>query len=79
MTKYIFIYFILTSLLVCKSIKRYDLVITNAKVLNIKTGEIKNNQTILISNGYIEEIESSSNSFQGKQYIDAKGQLVSPS
>ncbi|QXU40236.1 amidohydrolase family protein [Pedobacter sp. D749] len=79
MTKSVLIYFILTLFLACKSIKNYDLIITNAKVLNIKTGEIKNNQTILISNGYIEEIESSSNSFQGKQYIDAKGQLVSPS
>lgn len=62
----------------CSSNKKYDLVITNAKILDVKTGEIINNQTLLILKGRIEDIVSSSNSYKSNVTINANGKLVSP-
>ncbi len=63
----------------CTPSENYDLVITNAKVLCVKTGKIVDNQTILILNGLIEDIVSNTNSYKSKETIDADGKLVSPS
>ncbi|MGL4598798.1 MAG: amidohydrolase family protein [Bacteroidia bacterium] len=63
----------------CKPSKNYDLVITNAKIIDVKTGSVMDNQTILILNGIIEDVVSNSTSYQSKETIDAKGKLVSPS
>lgn len=69
---------LLTILLGCKPNKIYDLVITNAKILDVKTGKIIDNQTILILKGQIEDIVSSSGSYKSNETIDAKGKLVTP-
>jgi imidazolonepropionase-like amidohydrolase len=77
MSKYSIIFFLTLTILGCKSSKNYDLAITNVKILDVKTGEIKKDQTILILNGLIENIVSNKNSFESKEIIDANGKLVS--
>ncbi len=80
MKKYITIYILLLiALHGCTPSKNYDFAITNAKILDVKTGKITDNQTILIQNGRIEDIISSTNSFKSKKNINANGRLVSPS
>lgn len=74
-----FILLLLTALLFsCQSQKKYDLAITNAKILDVKSGKIAVNQTLLISNGIIKEI-STQNHPKATKTIDAKGKLVTPS
>ncbi|MBL7705511.1 MAG: amidohydrolase family protein [Taibaiella sp.] len=58
--------------------KEGDLVIINAKLLDVKSGKIHPNQTLLISNGIIKEISTKKN-YKGIETIDAKGKLVTPS
>lgn len=62
----------------CKTTKTYDLIIRNASVLDVKSGVISSNKTILIANGKIEEIANQSN-YSAKKVIDAKGKLITPS
>lgn len=69
----------LTLLHGCTPSKNYDLVITNVKVLDVKTGKISDNQTILILNGRIEGIASGFNSYKSNETIDANGKLITPS
>jgi hypothetical protein len=79
MKKYIPICILFLTLLHgCTTSKNYDLAITNAKVLDVKTGKITDRQTILILNGRIEDIASCSNSYKSNETIDAKGKLVTP-
>lgn len=81
MIKYSF--FILLNLLIfsCKAIEKetYDLVITNGNTIDIKTGNI-DQQDIYIKNGRIQKIVASGDSadylFQEK--IDAKGKYILP-
>ena len=63
----------------CQTTKKYDLIIYHAKVLDTITGTISDNQTILISNGKIEDIEKTGKSYTAKKTIDANGKLVTPS
>ena len=69
---------LLTLLLGCTPNRKYDLVITNARILDVKTGKIIDNQTILILDGRIEDIVSNSNSYISNKTINANGKLVSP-
>lgn len=73
------ILFLIALLLGCQPQKKYDLAITHAQVLNIKTGEIAHDQILLISNGKIEAIVASDHSFSASEIINAKGKLVTPS
>jgi len=78
MKKYIFIFFTICSLIGCQSNEEYDLVIHNAKILNVKTGIVKQNQTILIKDKIIKSIVSNGKSYSSKELIDANGKLLSP-
>ena len=63
----------------CKPDKVHDLAIKNVKVLNVLTGEIQSNKTILIDNGKINQIISTDQSFKAKENIDGNNKLVTPS
>ena len=63
----------------CKQPIRCDLVITNANILDVETGDIIKNKSIIINNGIIESIVGNSKNYKGIQLIDAKGKLVTPS
>ncbi len=77
--KIIYSTFLITLLLFsCQAQKKYDLAITNAKILDVKSGKIVANQTLLISNGIIKDI-SNKNNQKTKETIDANGSLVTPS
>ncbi|NQX40518.1 Amidohydrolase family protein [Pedobacter steynii] len=58
--------------------RQYDLIITNAQVLDVRTGIITKDQNILIHNGRIEKLTDGSNVYSAKRAIDAKGKLVTP-
>lgn len=62
----------------CQTAKKYDLIIQNAKILDVKTGRFLDNSSILISNGKIEAITDNIN-HKAIKTIDAKGKLVTPS
>lgn len=76
--KIIFLPILLLSLFSCSENVIYDLVIKNATVLNVETGEKTERQNILIKDGLIVKITDKTN-FKFKQEIDAKGKLVTPS
>lgn len=61
----------------CTDNIQYDLAIKNATVLNVETGEKKEQQNIFIKDGKIVKITDRKN-FKFKQEIDAKGKLVTP-
>ena len=63
----------------CKQTIDCDLIITNANVLNVETGSILENKSIIIHKGKIENIISNSKNYKSTQNIDAKGNLVTPS
>lgn len=59
--------------------KTYDLIISQAKVLDVKTGSIADNQTILIRKNKIEAVISGSPvNYKAKKVINALGRLVTP-
>lgn len=62
----------------CNTAKKYDLAIVNSKILDVKTGQFIENKIILISDGKIAEITNKRN-HRGKETIDAKGKLLTPS
>lgn len=62
----------------CQTVKKYDLIIENAKILDTKSGKIDANQNLLISNGIIKKI-SNKNNQKAKQTINVNGRLVTPS
>lgn len=61
----------------CSDNKEYDLIIKNATVLIVETGEKKEHQNILINNGKILKI-TDQEKFKSKKEIDVKGKLVTP-
>ena len=63
----------------CKPDKVHDLAIKNVKVLNVLTGEIQSNKTILIDNGKINQIINADQSFKAIENIDGNSKLVTPS
>lgn len=74
----VFIFFT-TIFFSCKQTIDCDLIITNANVLNVETGSILENKSIIINKGKIENIISNSKNYKSTQNIDAKGNLVTPS
>ncbi len=75
------LYLILLSCLcfACVTPLHYDVVITNASLLDIHTGQIKARQTILINDGLIVAIQNNTKRFTTDTLIDAQEKLVSPS
>lgn len=57
---------------------KYDLVISHAEILDVKSGEILNDQTLLIKDGKIVNMMNSSKKITGKKNIDAHGRLITP-
>nr|WP_068891110.1 amidohydrolase family protein [Pedobacter panaciterrae] len=57
---------------------KVDLVITNAKVLNVRTGKISSNRTVVVQKGIIIKVSDSQKGYAAKQTINAKGKLVTP-
>ncbi|WP_170132680.1 amidohydrolase family protein [Pedobacter cryoconitis] len=57
---------------------KYELVISHAKVLDVKSGKVLNDQTLLINAGKIVDIIHTSKEIAGKKNINAKGRLVTP-
>jgi hypothetical protein len=55
-----------------------DLAITNAHVLNVRTGRISTPQTILIRQGRIVAIQRPARAYVAAQTLDAHGRLVTP-
>lgn len=74
----LFLPILLLFLFSCSDKIEYDLVIKNATLLIVETGEIKEKQNILIKDGKILKIADQQN-FKFKQEIDAQGKLVTPS
>ncbi|HET6227714.1 MAG TPA: amidohydrolase family protein [Bacteroidia bacterium] len=60
----------------CKTKNPYDLAITNASVLDVRTGQVLKNKNIFIRKSIIENI--SDEAFESKNTIDANGKLVTP-
>lgn len=58
--------------------KKVDLIITNARVLDVRNGTISSKRTIAIQNGKIAAITASINGYSADEIIDAKGKLVTP-
>ncbi|SHG87464.1 amidohydrolase family protein [Pedobacter caeni] len=56
----------------------YDLIITNARLLDVKTGNIAEDQTIVIHHGRIESLTTGPGKFSAKKTINARGKLVTP-
>ena len=63
----------------CKQTKECDLLIENANVLDVETGEILQNKTLIVTNGIIQNILDEPTDYEGIESIDAKGKLVTPS
>ncbi len=63
----------------CKQTIDCDLIITNANVLNVETGNILKNKSIIINKGKIANIVSNATTYKAVQNINAKGKLVTPS
>lgn len=66
-------------LISCKLSKMNDLAIKNVNILNVSTGEIQSNKTILIDNGKISKIVNADYTLKAKKYIDGNNKLVTPS
>ena len=62
-----------------KSHDNYDLAILNAKILDVKSGKVYTNRSILIRKGIIEKIVKGSKGVSANQLINAGGKLVTPS
>ncbi len=56
-----------------------DLIITNATILEVETGNILKNKSIIITAKKIEDIVDDSRHYNGVQNINAAGKLVTPS
>ncbi|MCR9229135.1 MAG: amidohydrolase family protein [Flavobacteriaceae bacterium] len=75
-----FMFSLLLVIVSCKkeTSKNYDLVISNAQVIHLETGNIEN-QDIFINNGRIEMVEpAGSGNFKANTTIDASGKYVMP-
>lgn len=78
MKKIISLFLPVVLFMACQTQKKYDLAIIHANILDVKTGEIAEDQNILIANGKIEVISPRKN-YLAKEILDAKGKLVTPS
>jgi imidazolonepropionase-like amidohydrolase len=58
--------------------QQVDLAITNAQVLNVRTGRISALQTILVHQGRIVTIQRPARAYVAAQTLDAHGRLVTP-
>ncbi len=74
----LFLISIFFGLISCKKPVQYDLIIENAKVFDVKTGNVIDNQTILIGADTIAGIIESGEPVRTKKVIDADGRLVTP-
>lgn len=78
----ILLFVILFTLISCeqKDKDSYDLIISHASVINIETGEIKENMLILISNDTIIKVEEGGdpNKYDSRESFDAKGKYIIP-
>lgn len=63
----------------CKQTEECDLLIKNANVLDVETGEILLQKTLVITNGIIQDIIDEPIGYKGIEIINAKGKLVTPS
>src|SRR6478609_2755633 len=63
----------------CKQSKTCDLIIINANILDVVTGQISENKSIIINNGKIENIVDHKEDYNPKKTIDANHKLVTPS
>lgn len=75
--KILFLSILTLFLFSCSDNVQYDLVIKNAGILIVETGEKKEQQNILIKDGKIIKITDQQN-FKFKQEIDAQEKLVTP-
>lgn len=78
MKSFFFAFLSLVLTLNCNPIQSYDLIIYNASLFNVHTGQVHDGQTLLINDGIIVGIVQDKAFNQGEQEIDAKGQLVTP-
>ena len=62
----------------CTTSKFYDLIIKNAKIIDVKSGVILPNKTIIIENGLIKDITTDIANRKAKEVLDAEGKLLSP-
>ena len=62
----------------CKGEIEYDLIITNANILDVETGSILNEKTLRIKNGRFQSLLPEHQNLNSKQTIDAKGKLITP-
>jgi hypothetical protein len=77
----VLIYAIILSFLSCNkhSTESHQLVIVNASILNVHTGQIENNKSVFIRNGQIKKISKTNTSdYTLKNFIDAKERLLTP-
>lgn len=63
----------------CKEKVDVDLKIINATVLDVTTGRLMKNQSIIIKNGKIQEVSDNPQNYNGNETIDANHKLVTPS
>lgn len=63
----------------CSSPETADLVITNARVLDVEKGTVTHDRAIVISDGKISEVlEKSDEVPRGRKILDAEGRLLTP-
>ncbi len=62
-----------------KSPESYDLAILNAKILDVKSGKVYSNRSILIRRGVISKIVKGSKNILANKMVNADGKLVTPS
>ncbi|MDT0643805.1 hypothetical protein RM553_13270 [Zunongwangia sp. F363] len=58
----------------------YDLLISNVNIVEVKSGELKENQLILVNGGSISHIDDAANleEYRAKEILDAEGKFVMP-
>ncbi len=62
----------------CKQTINCDLIITNANILDVETGTILKNKSLIINSGKIDNIIEDSSNYIGIQNINAEKKLVTP-
>lgn len=73
--KHFFLLLVVAAISGCKPRIPYDLVIDNATILDVNTGKVSDNKTILISGNQIAGIAEAGEEHRAKEIIDAKGRL----
>ncbi|UZO79611.1 amidohydrolase family protein [Aquimarina sp. ERC-38] len=70
---------LLVLLSACKQTITCDLLITNADILDVASGTILENKSLVINSGKIEAIVDNSSNYNGLKNLDAENKLVTPS